>query len=128
MSQPTKQPIGGPRFKAVCDLKRPLERDDRRVLALIAAYIDAGERSPRMKDMAARVQMTPEAIDVSLERLSKLRLLWIDYSPYHLHRENCYPGARWKRNRYFLRGFGDPMPESFYRVVHKRDRNQAVAA
>jgi len=121
-------PVAGPRFKAVCELKRPLAHDDRRVLALIAAYADAGEQSPPMTELAARLNLTPEEIDASLERLSRgrRRLLWIDWAPFKLYGADTHGTARSIRNRYTLLLPGEPLPEHAREVLERAAEKRRV--
>lgn len=109
-------PTSGRRFRAACELDVRLERADRKLLACIGAYRDA-DLHPTLKELAARTHLTPEEVDARLERLAKRRLLWIDWSPYHRHREATYPRLRWKRNRYTCQFAGDPLPEHARRFL-----------
>jgi hypothetical protein len=119
MPAPTKDPIAARRFKAALELKAPLAFGDRKLLALLGAYADGGEQSPPARELARRLGMTVEEIDASLARLSKQRLIWVDYAPFKHYREATYPRSRHRRNRYYLRFFdGDAcLPEAARRVI-----------
>jgi hypothetical protein len=114
-----RSPIAGQRFRAACGHPAKLSPNDRKLMALLGAYADAGESEPPVKELARRLNSTPEAIDAALERLARRRLVWIDWSPYKLHGEATYPRARSRRNRYTCRFAGDPLPDSAHRVIHK---------
>jgi hypothetical protein len=64
----TIAPVAGEAFRA--GLKVGIEdKQDLKVAALLGAYRDAGIFEPRVKELAARCQMSVEEIDSRLESL-----------------------------------------------------------
>lgn len=51
-----------------------------KLLALLAAYADAGEQAPPVKDLAKRLHLPPTAIDVLLDRLVEAGLLSVEWA------------------------------------------------
>ena len=77
------------------------DRETRMVLALLAAYRDAGERSPSMAMLSDRLAMDPVVIDGHLDDLIAAGLLRVQWAG----RRSRGPGQRgWRgrRNRYKL--------------------------
>jgi hypothetical protein len=52
-ARPTKVPVMGPLAREA--MRVPLEVEQRKLLVLIAAYADAGERSPSIRELGARI-------------------------------------------------------------------------
>jgi len=80
------EPIAGPLFRAALKAELaddPHQRDNRKLLALIAAFADAGESSPTVRDLAKRVgfagKYRTKKLDKRLRELERdgaLVVLW----------------------------------------------------
>jgi DNA-binding Lrp family transcriptional regulator len=75
----------------------------RKLLVLIAAYADAGEPSPPMRQLSDRLGLPAKVIDRLLDRLEQDGWLTVEWAG----NSNAPAGARWdgghRRNRYVLR-------------------------
>lgn len=60
-ARPTKKPVVGPLTRQAMTL--PLRGEPRRLLVLLAAYADAGERSPSARDLSTRMGCSVKRID-----------------------------------------------------------------
>lgn len=96
-------PIAGPLFRAALDV--PLarddhERDNRKLLCLIAAYADAGQPSPTVRNLARRVGFTGKhramKIDKRLRELERDGVLVVTWADKEARQ-------RGERNEYELR-------------------------
>ena len=117
--RPTPNPINGPRFKAARALDVKLAPAERKLLCLLAAYSDAGEDKPPVRELARRLNVSIEAIDTGLQSLSRRKLIWIDWSLYHRLGDQCPEHLIRRRNRYTLTCLGDPLPAHAVRRIER---------
>lgn len=72
------QPVLGPAAKAAARL--PIDGTKRRkVLVLIAAYADAGEKSPSIRELAERARLDRLIVANVVDRLARDGLLEVDW-------------------------------------------------
>jgi hypothetical protein len=95
-------PVLGPRARHAADISKTWQGDTgRRVLILIAAYADAGEISPSVRELTTRLKLTIEQLDTELRKLAAGGLIWVEWRA----------DPRGNRNRYRLLFAGDsPTP------------------
>ena len=126
MSRETS-PTAGPRFKAALDPKLDIDPQQRKILALVGAYADAGIVRPPMAELCARLALPAEEIDRQLELFTRRRLLWIWWAPYKAMGEDCPPKMLRHRNRYTCVYAGDPLPPDAQRVLERvRERRREL--
>lgn len=65
---PSPTPIRGPLFERVVGLRVEGEKR-KKTLALIAAFADAGQASPSLEDLAARLKLKPPQVAGLIGRL-----------------------------------------------------------
>lgn len=101
-ARPTKEPVMGPLTRQAMNV--PLRGEPRRLLVLLAAYADAGERSPSARELSARMHCSVKRIDTLCRLLYREGLLSV--------RRRAERGTQ--RNVYKLRlgGLGDTGGES----------------
>jgi hypothetical protein len=91
MTATTAKPVAGPTFRAAAAL--PVDgAKRRRLLCLLAAYADAGEHSPRMRELSRITGFEVPMIDQLLKALQRdgyVRVPW-RASDHHPHRRNVY--------------------------------------
>jgi hypothetical protein len=114
-------PIAGPLFKLAAQTTVRGDPGNRKVLALLSAYADAGEHSPPVKELARRLKMTVPEVDTRLDILSRQRLIWVVWSPYHRHGEQTRDELKGSRNRYVLLFAGELLPRSARRRIAKSE-------
>ena len=68
-TQPPVRPIAGRNFKRVADEMRPEGRKRRRVLALVAAYLDASHDRVTVVELSERLKLPPRQVAGILRRL-----------------------------------------------------------
>ena len=94
-----KQPVLGERAKLALRVTEKWgDRTDRKVLVLLGAFADAGERSPFALDLAERIGIDVKTLDRKLGALAADGWLWTIRRPK-------------TRNVYVLRFAGDEVPE-----------------
>jgi hypothetical protein len=52
------------------------DRTDRKLITLLGAFADVGERSPYARDLAARLEISVEELDRQLDELAARGLVW----------------------------------------------------
>lgn len=119
MAAATPNPIGGERFKLAAKTTVGGDPGNRKVLLLLAAYADAGEHSPPMRELARRLNMPVPEVDTRLAILSRQGLIWVSWSPYHRHGKQTRPELKGWRNHYTLLFAGEPLPPSARRRIAK---------
>src|SRR5690348_9018925 len=87
--RPDVKPRAGETFRAVARLQIAGQQR-RKLLALIAAYADAGERSPRVKLLAATLGVHPGGIDSLLHMLVDDGLLVVRWGDKTKFERNAY--------------------------------------
>jgi DNA-binding transcriptional ArsR family regulator len=95
-------PVLGPRARRASDISKTWQVDTgRRVLILLAAYADAGEISPSVRELTSRLKLTIEQLDIELRKLAAGGLIWVEW----------HADPQDNRNRYRLLFAGDvPTP------------------
>jgi hypothetical protein len=98
-----RPPVAGPLFRRAAALPIPGEKR-RRLLSLLAAWADAGETSPPMRDLVKRLGHTPKKIDQLLSSLGTDGWIAVEWAgpggPGHRGgpRRNRYTLGRWARD------------------------------
>jgi DNA-binding transcriptional ArsR family regulator len=96
--RPSATPILGSRARQAADISKPWRDDSgRRVLILLAAYADAGEISPSIRELTERLKLTIPQLDAELRKLAAGGLIWVEW----------HADPRDNRNRYRLLFAGD---------------------
>jgi hypothetical protein len=93
------QPMLGDRAKLALKVSADWDSKPlRKLLVLLAAYRDAGERQPLAVDLAARLKIEIETLDKMLGQLAAGGWIWV-------------VRRRQRRSTYVLRFCGDQVPE-----------------
>ncbi len=91
------QPVLGERARSALRVSAGWKKRHRALLVLLAAFGDAGERSPAARDLAGRLGVDVPTLDIALQALAARGAIWVVRRPRQL-------------NVYVLRFAGDPIP------------------
>lgn len=109
-------PVAGARFRKAAGFKAQLSPVDLRIICLVAAYADAGERSPSMKQLSARLGLPRYEINGTLYDLARRRIVWVE-------RPGVGGRPHGARNRFTCRFAGDPLPDDAKRVIYRNNND-----